>query len=110
MRDSIQKNDPIAEAFGMQGIVSAWEAGVDIICRGASGLVLTHAPKDGGSAQTDCTIALTYLTVAAPSFGLGTCWAGYFMIAAMQWAPLLEALPLPEGNALFGAMMIGHPK
>ncbi len=110
MRDLIGKKDPVAEAYGMPGIVNAWEAGKDIICRGAPGLVLTHAPKDGGSTQTDCTIALTYLTLAAPSFGLGTCWAGYFMIAAMQWIPLQEALPLPDGNALFGAMMIGHPK
>jgi len=48
--------------------------------------------------------------LAAPSFGLGTCWAGYFNTAATVWPPMQEALELSEGHAGFGAMMIGHPR
>jgi nitroreductase len=59
---------------------------------------------------TDCTIALTYLELAAPSFGLGACWAGYFMAAARHWRPLQEALPLSEGHIVYGAMMVGYPR
>jgi nitroreductase len=106
----IQQNDPIAEKYRFPGIVRAWEAGIDIITRGAPGLVIVHAPKQYMLAQVDTTIALTFLDLAAPSLGLGACWAGFFMIAAAQWPSLQESLALPEGNACFGAMMIGYPK
>ncbi len=101
---------PLAERYRKFGIVKAWEAGTDIVTRGAPGLVIAHAPKDYINARTDCAIALTFLDLAAPSFGLGTCWAGIFMAAASQWPPLQKSLALPEANACCGAMMIGYPK
>src|SRR5208337_5190217 len=110
IRHMIAEKHPMAERYRKFGIVKAWEAGIDIITRGAPGLVIASAPKDYRIAQTDSTIALTFLDLAAPSFGLGTCWAGIFMMAASQWPPLQQALALPEGHACFGAMMIGYPK
>lgn len=110
MRHLIREKNPIAEKYRMEGIVRAWDMGVDLICRGAPGLVVTHAPKEYTVAQVDCTIALTFLSLAAPSFNLGTCWAGFFTIAASHWPPLKQALSLPEGHECFGAMMIGYPK
>ena len=101
---------PMAERYRKFDIVKAWEAGTDIVTRGAPGLVIAHAPKDYINAKTDCAIALTFLDLAAPSFGLGSCWAGIFTMAASQWPPLERALALPEGHACFGAMMIGYPK
>ncbi len=110
IRNMIAEKHPMTERYRMPGMIKAWESGLDPICRGAAGLVITHAPKDYLMAKTDSTIALTFLDLAAPSFGLGTCWAGFFMIAASQWPPLQKALALPEGNDCFGAMMIGYPK
>jgi nitroreductase/ferredoxin len=110
MRHVIKQKGPAAKALRMAGIVRAWKNGVDIVCRGAPALVVAHAPENYPGSHTDCTIALTYFTLAAPSFGLGTCWAGYFMIAAAEWPPLRQALGLPEGRAEFGAMMVGYPK
>ncbi len=110
IRHMIAGKHPLSERYRMPGMVAAWEAGTDLICRGAPGLVIAHAPKDYMMAQTDSTIALTFLDLAAPCLGLGTCWAGFFMVAASQWPPLQQALALPEGNACFGAMMIGYPK
>jgi nitroreductase len=101
---------PMAERYRKFDIVKAWESGTDIVTRGAPGLVIAHAPKDYINAKTDCAIALTFLDLAAPSFGLGGCWAGIFTMAATQWPPLQRALALPEGHACFGAMMIGYPK
>lgn len=57
-----------------------------------------------------CTIALTYLELAATSMGLGTCWAGYFNVAATSFPPMQEALALPPGHQAFGSMMVGCPK
>jgi len=110
IRHMVAEKHPMAESYRLSGMVKAWEAGIDLIGRDAPGLVITHAPKDYMVAQVDCTIALTFLDLAAPSFGLGTCWAGFFMIAASHWPPLRQAFALPEGNACFGAMMIGYPK
>ena len=57
-----------------------------------------------------CTIALTYLELAATSMGLGTCWAGYFNVTATSFPPMQEALALPPGHQAFGSMMVGYPK
>lgn len=110
MRYIVGKQEPIAEQYRMARIVEGWENGIDIITRDAPGLIITHAPKDYAVAQIDSAIALTFVDLAAPAFGLGTCWAGFFMIAALYWPPLQRALDLPEGHVTYGAMMIGYPK
>lgn len=109
-RHLIKANNPVAKKYRLAGIVSAWEGGLDMVSRGAPALVFVHAPKDYIAAQVDSSIALTFLDLAAPAFGLGTCWAGFVMIASAQWPPLQQTLSLPEGHACFGAMMIGYPK
>lgn len=93
------------------GIVAAWDAGRDMVLRGAPMLAVAHADSRGFKPDTDCTIALTYFELAASTLGLGTCWAGILMSAAASgYPPLAEALALPEGHKLYGAMMVGHPK
>ncbi len=94
----------------MERIVNAWDEGIDRICRNAPHLIVAHGPASLPATQSSCTIALTYLELAAISFGLGTCWAGYFNTAANSYPPLLEALALPQDHLPFGAMMIGYPK
>ena len=112
MRDLLEKGAPLAKALHMDRVVDAWgwESGVDRVCRGAPHVIVTHAPKEERTAPQACTIALAYMELAAPSFGLGACWAGYFNVAANVWPPMQEALDLPEGHASFGAMMVGYPK
>jgi nitroreductase len=58
----------------------------------------------------DPFIALSFLDVAAPALGLGTCWAGYLMAAIPQSPPLKEALGLSEAVTSLAAMMVGYPK
>ena len=110
MRNAIKEKNPIAEAYQMAGIVRAWDNGVDIISRGAPALIITHGPEAYPVMTIDSAIALSYLDLAAPPLGLGSCWAGFFMAAAGSWPPLAEALNLPEGHKSFGAMMVGYPK
>jgi nitroreductase/NAD-dependent dihydropyrimidine dehydrogenase PreA subunit len=110
MTSSIKEGSPLAAALHMDRVVSAWHAGKDRICRGAPHVLVAHAPKDERTAPAACTIALAYLELAAPAFGLGACWAGYFNAAANFWPPMAEALDLPLGHVSFGAMMVGRPK
>lgn len=110
MRYHVKKDSQFARAYRMAQIAEAWDNGVDIICRGAAALVIAHAPKEYPAGVTDCTIALSHIDLAAPSYGLGTCWAGFMMIAAGSWPALRDALDIPEGRVPYGMMMVGYPK
>ncbi|OGR01090.1 MAG: nitroreductase [Deltaproteobacteria bacterium RIFOXYD12_FULL_55_16] len=93
------------------GIVAAWDQGQDMVLRGAPHLLVAHAHEESLKPETDCTIALTCFDLAATSCGIGTCWAGILMSAAAAgYQPLLEALALPEGHRLYGAMIFGYPR
>jgi len=110
MRFMVKTQPELARALHMEGIIASWEGGRDLICRGAPHVIVAHGAKDDRTAPVACTIALTYLELAAPSFGVGACWAGYFNAAAGLWPPLQGALGLPDGRICLGAMMIGHPQ
>ena len=110
MRQAIEAQSPFAKALNMARLVTAWKRGDDPICRNAPHLIVVHAPKDDRTAPQMCTIALTYFELAALPFGVGTCWAGYFSLAANMSPTLQEALQLPEGHQSFGAMMVGYPQ
>jgi nitroreductase len=100
----------IAADLHMDRVVHRWEAGTDVILRGAPALIVAHADKTDRTAPAACSIALAYLELAAVSMGLGTCWAGYFWAASLSFPPLINALALPEGHQSYGAMMVGYSK
>jgi len=110
MRDMAANNHPLAVRYQFGAMATNWDAGIDGLTRGAPALVIAHAPKEYGLAQVDCTSALAYFDLMAPTLGLGTCWGGFLMIAAAVWPPFQTALALPEGHASFGIMMAGYPK
>jgi nitroreductase/NAD-dependent dihydropyrimidine dehydrogenase PreA subunit len=110
MGSLIEEGSPLAATLHMDRVVAAWQSGKDRICRDAPHVIVAHAPRDERTAPAACTIALAYLELATPAFGLGACWAGYFNAAANFWPPMAEALNLPEGHVSFGALMVGQPK
>ena len=110
MRQLIMEESPLVAAMHLNRVVSFYDAGHDPICRNAPHVIVAYGQKEDRTAQTACTIALSYLELAAMSFDLGTCWAGYFNAAASFWPPMQQELGLPEENINFGAMMLGYPK
>ena len=110
MRWMIGNMTEIASYLHLDRTVKRWADGKDIILRDAPAVIIAHAAKDNGMAPVACTIALTYLELAATSMGLGCCWAGYFNAAATTFPPMIEALQLPAGHQSFGSMMVGYPK
>jgi len=106
----------LKEMPGMEGadvieeFVKSWDQGEDPILRGAPHLIISHANQSTLMPLENCSIALTYLELAAFSMGLGACWAGAFQLAVTFHPPLMEALQLPEGHLSYGGMMIGYPK
>lgn len=107
----LQANQPeTAQRHDAAGLIQRWQAGQDVILRGAPALIVTYAKEGSRSAPATCTLALSYLELAAGTLGLGCCWAGYLNAAAAAFPPLVTALQLPEGFQCYGAMMIGYPR
>ena len=69
-----------------------------------------HIPEENHVAPVDAIIALTHFDLAAPAFGIGTCWAGFVALAASSYEPLQKELGLPAGRKCAYAMMFGYPK
>jgi nitroreductase len=110
MRWMIGSAPEVARNLHLEATVRRFERGSDVILRDAPVLIVAHAEIGNRMAPAACTIALAYLELAATSLGLGGCWAGYFMAAAVTFPPLREALALPGGHQTFGGMMLGYPK
>jgi len=110
MRYVLANHPDVAAAFNMEKILADVENGIDRICRDAPHMVFAYAGKEFGIADADCHTAIAYLELALPSFGAGSCWAGYVSFAASQWPPLAEFLALPDEYTFHGAVMVGFPK
>ena len=110
MRNEASKPAPVMPAAFLQGLIASWDRGNDPICRGAPHLLVAHVPEGAGSGPVDAIIALTYADLAAPAFGVGTCWAGFVSMAVPAWKPLQEALALPGGRVFSYALMCGYPR
>jgi len=110
MRFMLEKMPEFARSIHMDSVIERWEAGEDPILRNAPVLVVAYGPKDDRRVQTSCTIAVTHLELIASVLGLGGCWAGFFGAAASMYPDLQEALNLPDGNVVYGGMMLGYPK
>ena len=91
-------------------IIKAWEHGRDPVYRGAPHLVIAHIPEGNPVASVDAIIALTHFDLTAPSFGVGTCWAGFLSMAATVYEPLQKALALPPGRKYAYSLMFGYPR
>ncbi|PKL59162.1 MAG: nitroreductase [Methanomicrobiales archaeon HGW-Methanomicrobiales-4] len=91
-------------------LISSWESGIDVVFRGAPHLLVAHIPEDNPLAPVDGIIALTHVDIAAPLFGVGTCWAGFASIAAASHLPVQKAYGLPDGRIPAYIMMFGYPK
>ena len=111
MRYIIKEQEQFASMMNRQQIIGLWEADkkTPITC-GAPHMIVAYASKDLITSQDACIIAMTYIDIAAPAFGLGTCWAGYFNAAARFWPQMQKALKIPEGFLTYCSMMAGYPK
>jgi len=101
-------NHPMSGYIPM--LIGAWAAGQDVICRDAPHLLFAHIPDGNPIASVDAIIALTHFDVAAPAFGIGTCWAGFVAMATISYEPLQKELGIPAGRKSAYVMMFGHPQ
>lgn len=103
-----QPGHPLGPLLPM--VIRAWDSGMDPVCHNAPALLLAHGHNSDPCIYTDAIIALTHIDLIAPSFGLGTCWAGFVQIAAAASPDVANELDLPEGHTLQHGMLAGYPK
>jgi nitroreductase/NAD-dependent dihydropyrimidine dehydrogenase PreA subunit len=108
MKTLLNTNHPLSGY--LPAVIGAWDSGRDVICRDAPHLLFAHIPDGNPLASVDAIIALTHFDIAAPAFGVGTCWAGFVAMAAISYEPLQKELGIPAGRKTAYAMMFGHPQ
>ncbi len=106
----LAKDPQPADAPYMPILAAAWDLGYDAILRHAPGLIVASAPKEANNGMVDLTLALSYLDLVAPTFGLGTCWAGLLQGAMKSRPEIKAAVDIPEHVPYHYPMMIGYAK
>jgi len=109
MEKLVEDDSPLAQMLPIESLIKVWKTGLDPILRGAPHVFIATAKNDNGSAATDGIIALSHLDLVLPSFGLGSCWAGFLKMAS-DFEPIKEFLGLKENYAFIGALMVGYPE
>ncbi len=110
MRGVLKVDPQPANRSYMPMLVKAWDAGQDTVLRDAPCLVVAMAPKADHNGLVNLTLALSYLELAAPVFGLGTCWAGLLQGALLSDPDLKSAVHIPDGYPHHYALMVGYSR
>jgi nitroreductase/NAD-dependent dihydropyrimidine dehydrogenase PreA subunit len=90
--------------------LNGFKEGKDYLFHGASAIVVFHSKKDGYVPEDNCTLAASYFSVLANSFGLGVCYIGYLTYYAKYNSKLLDILKIPKENQIFQVLVVGYPK
>lgn len=88
------------------------ESGVDGVLRDCTALIFALSKKYDHRGRENAQFSLTFMALAAPSLGLGTCWAGIFerLACHAEYAePIAEAIGLPSDKCIQGVLMAGIP-
>jgi nitroreductase len=72
--------------------------------------VVATAPAGASNGMIDISLALSYLELAAPQFGIGTCWAGLLQYALECNPTIKTAVGIPENCPYHYPMMVGYAK
>jgi len=110
MRLVLEKDPQPASLPYMPMIVAAWDMKMDVVLRNAPALVVACAPRKDSNGMVNLTLALSYLELAAPGLGLGTCWAGLLQGALLSHQPVRDLVGIPEDHPHHYPMMVGFPK
>ncbi len=109
LRVALNENAATAPPY-MAKLIKAWEGGHDAILRNAPVLVLGMVNKEARNGLVDTTIALSYLDLIAPKYGLGTCWAGLLQGAMLHSPPVKKAMGITDDHPFHYPMMLGYNK
>ncbi|PZX20411.1 nitroreductase [Breznakibacter xylanolyticus] len=110
MRQVVAGAPEMGARYNFSAIIANWEAGIDRICRHAPHLAICYTPTAHPVGSKDAVIATAHLELFLPSVGIGSCWAGFLMIAIEQMPLLKQRLGLTADHTVHAALMLGYPK
>jgi nitroreductase/NAD-dependent dihydropyrimidine dehydrogenase PreA subunit len=91
-------------------IVKNWDLGYDSVLRDTPVMIVASAPKEALNGMVDLTLALSHVTLMAPTMGLGTCWAGLVQRALLSLPSLKEILGMPAAHPHHYPLMLGYTR
>jgi nitroreductase len=105
--------DPSCHSFDRKvfaRIVSAWRANrIDRVFRTGHQAMFTYCSTSIPPREPAVLLNLAYFQLAALTRGIGTAWAGYFMIVANE-PPIKQFLGVSPGESIHGAVIFGYPR
>jgi nitroreductase len=110
MRTTESKNPELGARYNFQLLIRGFEMGIDNICRNAPTIFVCYTSTTNLAGIKDCIIAATHLELLLPSFGLGSCWAGFLMMALQTSKEMKKILGLDDLYTVYAALMAGYPK
>ncbi|MCD8077345.1 MAG: nitroreductase family protein, partial [Lachnospiraceae bacterium] len=86
--------------------------GHDALFYNSQHLILAISDESLETWRQNAQFSLTFISLLAPSLGLGTCWVGLLEFLACfhpYMEEFAEAVHLPTGTRICGCMLVGYP-
>ncbi len=80
-----------------------------LVFRNAPAVIAVHGERTNRSVHENCAIAVRNMEMLAMSLGLGTCWAGFFLVAAGLTEKIAHRLGISDDRNVYSAIMLGYP-
>jgi len=110
MRAINTANPDMAKRYNFTALIAAFENGIDLICRNAPHIVISYAPTVYPLGSKDTIIATSHMELLFPSYGIGSCWAGFLMLALQNFPECKKLVGLDDSSTVHAALMVGYPK
>jgi nitroreductase/NAD-dependent dihydropyrimidine dehydrogenase PreA subunit len=73
-------------------------------------VIVAHTQSFDAIAEFNCAMALYACSLMAHTMGLASCFLGFVPAAAQMDKRVGDWLGIPEGNQVYGAIVVGHPR
>ena len=104
-----QPPDKFDVMVAMLEVIANAEGASDPLLYHAPVVLAFSAPKADPMTVADGWLAAQNATLYAETVPLATCYNGFIVMAARDWAPLRTALGLEPGHQVIATIMLGYP-
>jgi nitroreductase len=94
----------------MEGLVSLYHEGTDLILNDAPVLLLFCADSAGGFPDVNASLAVQNAILAAEALGLGCFYAGFVARACKRDDRIARLVSLPDTHKIYGVLAMGYPR
>jgi nitroreductase len=94
----------------LEGMVQMLKSGEDLILCDAPVFIAFHAEESPQFPAENANIALCYAMLASMSFGLGSFYTGFVVMACKDDRAIPQLLSLPDNHQIYAGLALGYPK